>query len=68
MVTLYTTHCPKCFVLERKLEQAGIPFEKNTDVDKMTEMGFTSAPMLHILGQEPMDFNAAVRWLSKQVE
>ncbi len=63
-VTFYTTHCPKCGVLEKKLQIANIEFETVEDVDKMTEKGFMSAPMLEVDG-EVMDFGAAIKWLNE---
>ena len=33
MVVLYTTNCPRCIVLEKKLKQKGIEFEARTNFD-----------------------------------
>ncbi len=33
-VTLYSTHCPKCDVLEKKLQNKGIKYQAVYDVDK----------------------------------
>ena len=50
-MTLYTTHCPKCTVLEKKLKAKGVEYTEVTDTAKMTEMGFKSAPMLDVDGR-----------------
>ena len=36
-IKLYSTHCPKCIVLEKKLQQKNIPFEEINDVEIMTK-------------------------------
>ena len=60
-VILYTTHCPKCKVLETKLNQKNIEHEIIEDEQIMLDKGFMSAPMLEIDG-EVMDFAAAINW------
>ena len=61
-ITLYSTNCPKCNVLEAKLKQKGVEFELNTDEDVMIEKGFMSAPMLEVDGKV-MDFSEAMKWV-----
>ena len=63
-VVLYSTHCPKCSVLEKKLSSSNIDYDIVTDEDFMIEKGFTSVPMLEVDG-EIMDFKAAVEWINK---
>ena len=64
-VILYSTNCPKCKVLEKKLGDSEIQYEVVTDEDLMIEKGFSSAPMLEVDGTV-MDFGKAMKWL-KQV-
>lgn len=47
MVTLYTTHCPRCNILVKKLIAANIEFEECEDVEIMKEKGFTNLPVLY---------------------
>ena len=61
---LYSTNCPRCTVLEKKLVQNGIEFKKNTMVDEMIVLGIKQAPMLLVDG-ELLDFSAANEWLNK---
>ena len=61
-VVLYSTHCPKCKVLEKKLNQKQINYEKITDIKTMEEKGFLSVPILEVDG-ERMDFKAAFRYI-----
>lgn len=63
-IVLYSTHCPKCFVLEKKLKQKGICFEEVYDIDVMQSKGFLSAPMLEV-DEEIMDFSTANKWISE---
>lgn len=62
-VVLYTTHCPRCSVLEKKLLSKGVQYETVTDVKVMREKKFLSAPMLEVDG-EVMDFAAANTWIN----
>ena len=62
-VILYTTHCPKCKVLEKKLAAKNITYTEITDTDVMLEMGFDATPMLEVDGQI-MDFKAASDWIN----
>lgn len=66
-VILYTTGCPKCTVLEAKLQQAGVPFTKSVDVKRVIEAGFRTAPVLEVDGKM-MEFGAAVEWVRSNAE
>ena len=65
MVKLYSTHCPKCRVLETKLKQKNIQYEECNDVDEMLSRGLTSAPYLEVDG-ELLDFGKAVKWVNER--
>lgn len=45
-VTLYTTHCPRCTLIAKKLQQAGIDYVENTDVKYMLSRGWTEVPQV----------------------
>ena len=64
-VTLYSTDCPKCMVLEKKLNQKGIDFNIVKDQDLMISKGFMSAPMLEV-AEKVMDFITANKWINEQ--
>lgn len=49
-VVLYSTGCPKCKIIEKKLTQKNIDFTVDTDVDHMIQLGFRSAPILEVDG------------------
>lgn len=61
-IILYSTHCPKCKILEKKLSSKNINYEEVDDVDKMLDMGIKEAPVLDI-GDRRLTFNEAIRWV-----
>lgn len=63
-VVLYSTHCPKCNVLEKKLKQKNIAYEEINDIEKIKEKGYLSVPVLEIDG-ESMQFEMANNWINK---
>lgn len=65
MVTFYSTHCPKCHILEKKLKAANIDYTENNDVDVMLSKGLLTAPALEVDG-EIYTFTQAVEWLKNQ--
>lgn len=50
-IILYTTHCPKCRVLESKLQKKGISYKEETDIEKMQSIGIKSVPMMNVNGK-----------------
>ena len=65
MVKLYTTGCPKCLVLESKLQSKAIEFEKCEDVKFMISKGFMSSPMLEV-DEAIMNYMDAIKWVKEQ--
>lgn len=65
MNILYTTHCPKCNVLETKLKSKNIEFEICEDVDLMLSKGIQQAPYLEV-DNELMNFSKAVKWVNEK--
>ena len=65
MVVFYSTHCPKCSVLEKKLKQANIEYTEINDVRTMLAKGMTSSPNLEVDGKL-MGFTEAVEWINSQ--
>lgn len=61
-VTLYSTHCPKCIVLEKKLNTNDIKYNLVEDENIMIEKGFMSAPVLVVDGVT-MNFKQAIDWV-----
>ena len=63
-VVLFSTHCPRCVVLEKKLKQKGIDYDEVNDVSIMEKRGFLSVPVLEVDGKI-MDFKEANDWINK---
>lgn len=64
-VVLYSTGCPKCNVLTKKLDQKGISYKHVDDINEMTRLGIMEVPVLSVDG-ELMGFQAAISWVNKQ--
>lgn len=67
MVKLYTTHCPKCRVIEKKLAQKGIEYTEITDQEEMINRGFKSAPVLEV-DDKILNFGDANRWIMNYIK
>lgn len=67
MVTLYTTGCSRCTVLEKKLDSKQIHYKKEENTDIMLEKGIKSVPVLEVQGQR-LNFLEAVQWVNNQGE
>ena len=65
MIVLHTTHCPKCKILEKKLNSKEIKYEENSNTDLMVKMGIDILPVLEIDGKL-LDFIEAVKWVNEQ--
>lgn len=66
MIKVYSTHCPRCMVIEKKLKQKGLKFEIIDDINIMREMGIQSTPMLQVDNQSLMKFDEANKWVNAQ--
>lgn len=66
-IILYSTGCPKCNVLETKLNSKSIKYEVCRDIEVMQSKGMMTAPNLEVDG-ELMDFSAAIKWVREYKE
>lgn len=64
-IILYSTNCPKCKILEKKLTEKNIKFTKNNNVIEMTELGIDQVPVLSIDGKL-LSFVAANKWINER--
>lgn len=60
---MYTTGCPRCNVLKKKLDEKGIQYEVITDKDIMISKGFSVVPILEV-DDRIMEFAEAVKWIN----
>lgn len=61
MTTLYSTNCPKCFMLEKTLDKNKIDYDKVTDMTIMINKGIMEAPTLEVNG-DLYNFEKALQW------
>lgn len=70
-IVLYSTNCPKCKVITKKLEQKGINFTEidcqadTTYIEMLSGKGFKGMPVLQV-GDEYFDFMKANKWIGEQ--
>ena len=64
-VILYSTGCPKCNILKKKLSSKNIEYTENQNVDEMISLGIEQVPILSVDGVM-MDFGKANHWVNDQ--
>lgn len=64
-VIFYTTGCPKCKILKKKLDEKNIAYAINDSVAEMLKLGITQVPVLSIDGQLK-NFKESVEWVNNQ--
>lgn len=63
---LYTTPtCPKCKVVKMKLDQAGLEYTVNQDIDAMQALGISSVPVLQHEGSL-LAFNDIIKFIKEK--
>ena len=50
-VVMYSTGCPKCKILKKKLDEKKVVYEEDTDVEKMKSKGINRVPVLEVDGK-----------------
>ena len=66
MITLYTIDCPKCKVLEMKLEQKNVPYQAIKDIGVMKTLGIMTAPVLGLEDGSILQFADAVKYINER--
>lgn len=64
-VILYSTGCPKCKVLEKKLTDKNVPYYEENSIDVMESLGICQVPMLLADGKL-MTFSEANKWVNEK--
>ena len=65
-ITLFSTGCPRCRVLETKLQQKGIIYNEVSDMVEMEKLGIMSVPTLCIDEDDEyklLNFKQAIDWV-----
>lgn len=60
---LYTTHCPKCTILEKKLNAKNLTYDICENVEVMKALGIQFTPMLAI-EDRLLSFSEAVQYIN----
>ena len=63
MITLYTTHCPRCKVLKAKLDSENIDYEVVEGEEAIREKGFVTTPLLEV-DDKILTFSEAMQWIN----
>lgn len=61
-IILYTTHCPMCLMLERKLKEKNINYIEVSNINEIKEAGIKNVPVLKV-GNKTMDSYNAMQWI-----
>lgn len=64
-IILYSTGCPRCDVLKKKLLEKNVKYTEITSVDDMLALGIKEVPVLSV-DSVLMNFRRAVEWLNNQ--
>lgn len=70
-IILYSTNCPRCKVICKKLQQKNLDFTEincKTDtayIEMLSSKGFKGMPVLQV-GDEYFDFMKANKWIGEQ--
>ena len=64
-IILYSNGCPRCKVIEAKLNQKRVEYEHITDMEVLIEKGFMTMPMLQV-GDKTMNFTEANTWINER--
>ena len=62
-IKYYSNNCPKCKILQEKLNRNKIQYDHITDINLMIDMGMTTMPMLEVDGIM-MIFSEAIKWVN----
>lgn len=65
MINFFTTSCPKCKILKKKMDDKGISYNTVTDIEVMTALGLDSVPVLQFDDGALMDFGKAIKWVNE---
>ncbi len=69
MITIYSTEppCPKCKVIEKKLNQVGIEYDIINDAEQIKRKGYGNRfmPLVEVDGKL-MEFAEAVKWANEK--
>lgn len=62
---LYTIHCPKCTVLQKKLDAKGLNYRTCEDTNIMQKLGINLLPVLQV-NNKLLSFSEAIQYIELQ--
>lgn len=62
-ITFYTTNCPKCFMLKKKLDDKNLSYNVCEDTNIMLQKGITNAPAIEV-DEKVYNFKEAVNFIN----
>lgn len=63
-VILYTTHCPKCRILEKKLQDKRVEYDTVEDVEEMKKIGISTVPVLSVPDKGNLQYLDAIKFVN----
>ena len=63
-IILFSTGCPKCNVLKKKLDNSNIKYVEVSDINYMMQLGITTVPVLKV-GEDLLQYADAVKLINK---
>ena len=63
MIKFFSTYCPRCRVLQEKLDSKNIQYITCTDREEMIKLGLVNAPALQLEDGQLLDFGKAIKWI-----
>ena len=63
MIKFYSTNCPRCHVLQKKLDSKNIQYELHTDTQEMIDLGLVNAPALQLEEGQLLNFKQSIEWI-----
>ena len=64
-IILYSTGCPRCEVLKKKLAEKSVNYTEVASVEDMLALGIKEVPVLSV-NETLMNFKEAVDWVNNQ--
>lgn len=62
---LYTTNCPKCKILKKKLDEKNIKYDIVTDEKEILALNVLEVPQF-FNDEKLLNFSEAIQWINQQ--
>lgn len=65
-LVLYSTGCPKCEILKKKLDVAKVSYTEVNNTVEMVKLGIMSVPVLFVDGNK-LDYLESINWVNERM-